>query len=160
MGKVEEALRSEVIRLVRRELRNVVVPLGRQVRELRRRMGPVTRAVARLERLAAVQEREIRARRERLEVSEEDATRARLSAGLIRKLRLRLGVSQSQLAALVGVSTTAVTQWERGAITPRGQNRAALVALRRVGRRDVRRMLEQKGLAAPRRGARIRRSSG
>jgi len=52
-----------------------------------------------------------------------------------------------------------VGQWEQGMISPRGQHRATLVALRKLGRRDARRMLEQKGVAVPSK-RRPRRSKG
>ena len=149
MGRVEEAVRSEIMRLMRKELRSVVLPLGKEVRQLKRGMGQLNKSVARLERVVAAQVREAEARKARLEVPEEEAKRARLSANLIRKLRTRLAITQGQLAVLVGVSPGAVTQWEQGMISPRGQNRAALVALRRLGRREVRRMLERKGMAVP-----------
>jgi len=150
MGKVEEAVRSEIMRLARRELRSVVVPLARDVRQLKRSMGGLSKSVAGLERVVAAQVREAEAGRDRLEVSAEEAKTARLSANLIRKLRTRLGITQGQLAVLVGVSPGAVGQWEQGVISPWGQNRASLVALRKLGRRDVKRMLEQKGVAVSR----------
>src|SRR5215813_13811153 len=59
-------------------------------------------------------------------VSEEDAKAARLSPRLIESLRRRLGLSQ-----------TAVALWVAGDSMPTGQNRITLVALRRVGKRDV-----------------------
>ena len=149
MGRVEEAVRSEIMRLMRKELRSVVLPLGKEVRQLKRGMGWLNKSVAGLERVVAAQVREAEARRDRLEVSEEEARTARLSGRLIRALRTRLGISQGQLAVLVGVSTGAVTQWEQGMISPRGQHRATLVALRKLGRRDARRMLEQKTAAVP-----------
>jgi DNA-binding transcriptional regulator YiaG len=149
MGRVEEAVRSEIMRLVRKELRSVVLPLGKEVRQLKRGMGQLTRSVAGLERVMAAQVREAEARKDRLEVSEEEARTARLSGRLIRALRTRLGISQGQLAVLVGVSTGAVAQWEQGMISPRGQHRAKLVALRKLGRRDARRMLEQKTASLP-----------
>ena len=149
MGRLEEAVRSEILRLVRRELRGVVLPLGKEVRQLKRGLGRLTKGVARLERVVGAQVREAEARKDRLELSEEEARRARLSGRLIRALRTRLGVTQGQLAVLVGVSTRGVTRWEQGEISPRGQNRATLVALRKLGRRDVRRMLEQKAAALP-----------
>ena len=149
MGRVEEAVRSEIMRLMRKELRSVVLPLGKEVRQLKRGMGQLNKSVARLERVVAAQVREAEARKALLEVPEEEAKRARLSANLIRALRTRLGITQGQLAVLVGVSAGAVTQWEQGMISPRGQHRATLVALRKFGRRDARRMLEQKGVAVP-----------
>jgi len=149
MGRFEEAVRTEIMRLVRRELRSMVLPLGKEVRQLKRGMGRLNKSVAGLERVVAAQVREAEARKDRLEVSEEEARTARLSGRLIRALRTRLGISQGQLAVLVGVSTGAVAQWEQGMISPRGQNRAKLVALRKLGRRDARRMLEQKTAAVP-----------
>ena len=62
---------------------------------------------------------------------------ARVSALLIKKLRARLGITQGDLATLVGVSTSAVGFWEYGKAKPEGHNREALVALRKLGRREV-----------------------
>lgn len=36
----------------------------------------------------------------------------------IRERRLRLGISQTELAAEVRVNQTAISQWERGVVTP------------------------------------------
>ncbi len=47
-------------------------------------------------------------------VSEEEAKSARLSPRLVQSLRKRLGVSQTALARLVGVSARAVANWEAG----------------------------------------------
>ncbi|MFQ5840036.1 MAG: helix-turn-helix domain-containing protein [Candidatus Methylomirabilales bacterium] len=76
-------------------------------------------------------------------VSEKEAKSARLSPRLIQKLRVRLGLSQRALAQIVGVSAAAVLGWERGRSTASGEHRAALVGLRKLGRRDVRRLLAQ-----------------
>ena len=59
------------------------------------------------------------------------------------------------MARLVGVSPAAVVQWEQGRATPAGKNRAALVGLRRLGRRQAKRLLASAaaGRAKPRRPA-------
>jgi len=62
---------------------------------------------------------------------------------LIRSLRSRLGISQAELAKLVGVSTVAVGQWESGRARPRAESKARIAALRSVGRREVRRLLAE-----------------
>jgi DNA-binding transcriptional regulator YiaG len=80
-------------------------------------------------------------------VSEEKARRARLTPEGIKRLRARLGLTQVQLATLLGVTGPAVAQWETGTSEPRGSNRAALVALRKLGRREVRRMLAARGMS-------------
>src|ERR1700687_5039507 len=78
------------------------------------------------------------------QVSEEDAKAARLSPRLIESLRRRLGLSQMALARLVGVSAPAVAHWEAGDSMPAGQNRVNLVALRRVGKREVKELLARR----------------
>jgi DNA-binding transcriptional regulator YiaG len=95
------------------------------------------------------------------QVSEEDAKAARLSPRLIGTLRKRLGLSQTALARLVGVSAPAVAHWEAGESMPAGKNRANLVALRRVGKREVReliaRRVKEKASRRPRTRKRARR---
>jgi DNA-binding transcriptional regulator YiaG len=78
------------------------------------------------------------------QVSEEDAKAARLSPRLIQSLRKRLGLSQTALARLVGVSAPAVAHWVAGDSMPTGQNRITLVALRRVGKREVKELLARR----------------
>jgi hypothetical protein len=53
----------------------------------------------------------------------------------------------------VGVSGTAVVQWERGRSAPAGPNRRTLVGLRRLGRRDARQLLAGMEAASPARKA-------
>jgi len=67
----------------------------------------------------------------------------RMSPRLIRTLRKRLGISQADLAKLVGVSTVAVGTWESGRSRPRAESKARIAALRSVGRREVKRLLAE-----------------
>jgi DNA-binding transcriptional regulator YiaG len=85
-----------------------------------------------------------------MEAAPEEVKAARLSPGLIKKLRKRLGLTQGELAKIVGVSTTAVGFWEYGKAKPEGRNREALVALRKLGRREVRGILAAKVAESPR----------
>ena len=78
------------------------------------------------------------------QVSEEDAKAARLSPRLIESLRRRLGLSRTTLARLVGVSSTAVAHWVAGDLIPTGQNRMTLVALRRVGKQEVKELFARR----------------
>ena len=64
---------------------------------------------------------------------------------LIRTLRSRLDISQADLAQLVGVSAVAVGSWESGKSRPRPETKARIVALRALGRREVRRLLAKQG---------------
>jgi DNA-binding transcriptional regulator YiaG len=145
MGKLEEALRSTVLRLIRRELRASVVPLSREVRQLRLTVSPLRKTVSALEKLAAEQVRRAQAETAQLQASGEETRQARLSPTLISSLRARLGITQGQLASLVGVSAGAVGGWEKGRMAPQGRNRMALVALRKLRRAEVKQLLTERG---------------
>jgi len=147
MAKLEQVLRSEIIRLARKQIRIVCISLAREVRQLKRRVSQMGKTVAGLDKIRVELEAKRAAEGVKLEAPEEKVKAARLSPLLIKKLRARLGVSQGQLARLVGVSRQAMAFWELGKSRPQGQNRAALVALRGVGRREVKRMLVEKAEA-------------
>lgn len=141
MAKIETAIRDGIARGARRQVRLAIGPLRRELRRLRGVIGQLRRDLAALRQVAARWQRAGEGMSRRPEPSEEEARAARLSPGLVRKLRLRLGLRQSGLARLVGVSAGAVVQWESGRSAPAGQNRRALVGLRKLGRRDVSRLL-------------------
>jgi hypothetical protein len=50
------------------------------------------------------------------------------------------------MAILAGVTVGAIYQWEQGMFEPRDQKKGVLVALRKLGRRDVRKLLEERSL--------------
>jgi len=149
MPKLEQVLKSEIIRLAKKQIRAACGPLARDVRELKRRVSQLSKTVAALDKFRSELEAKREAEGVKLEAPEEKVKAARLSPLLIKKLRARLGLSQGQLARLLGVSGPAVAHWELGRSRPQGQNRAALVALRGVGKREVKRMLGEKAGADP-----------
>ncbi len=152
MGKIESTLKSEIGRLARKEVRPALAPVNEQVRALSRQVRSLQNEVQRLTRtLGKVQSGRPAAPKAKLEVPEEDLASSRMSPGLIKKLRGRHKITQQQLAALVGVSAAAVQSWEQGIARPTGENRAALVALRRMSTADVRSMMDQKGIAEAKR---------
>jgi DNA-binding transcriptional regulator YiaG len=55
-----------------------------------------------------------------------------------------LGISQKELAVLAGVSVGAAHLWETGKFRPKDEKKRVLVALRKLGRREVRSLLEGK----------------
>jgi transcriptional regulator with XRE-family HTH domain len=63
---------------------------------------------------------------------------------LLQSLRKRLGITQKELAILAGVSLGAAHLWETGKFRPKENKMGVLVALRKLNRREVRELLEQK----------------
>ena len=141
MAKLETVIKEAIARGARRQVRVVVTPLRREVVRLRKKVTDLHATVTTLRRSAVGWKRLMEAAPAIPQVSEEDAKAARLSPRLIASLRRRLGLSQMAMARLVGVSAPAVAHWEAGASTVTGQNRANLVALRRVGKREVKELL-------------------
>lgn len=144
MAKLESVIRESIARGARRQIRMAVTPLRREVVRLRRRVAELQGTVTTLRRSAAGWRRILEAAPPMPPVSEEEAKSARLSPRLIQSLRKRLGLSQTALARLVGVSAPAVAHWEAGNSIPTRQNRAAVVALRKVRKRDVKELLARR----------------
>jgi DNA-binding transcriptional regulator YiaG len=141
VAKIETAIRDAIARGARRQVRSAATPLRREVRRLRHAVRELRAQVAALREAARRWEESHAGHRWQPAVSDAEARAARLSPRLVRKLRLRLALSQAAVARLVGVSPAAVVQWEQGRAAPSGKNRAALVGLRRVGRRQAKRLL-------------------
>jgi len=150
MGKMEQMLKSEITRLAKKQVRAACLPLAKNVRQLKRVVSRLRKTAATLARLGAEYQAQRMTDQARLEVSPEEVKASRLSPGLIKKLRARLGITQGELATLVGVSTSAVGFWEYGKAKPEGRNREALVALRKLGRREVWGILATKAAEPPR----------
>jgi len=144
MGKVGSIIKSEIIRLAKRELRRVSIPLGKDVRLLKNTVSQLRKSVSVLERFAAQKQKELSRDEIRLEAPPEEIKNARVSPILIQSLRKRLGITQKELAILAGVSIGAAHLWETGKFLPSGEKRGAIVALRKLRRREVRELLNQK----------------
>jgi DNA-binding transcriptional regulator YiaG len=144
MGKLESTIKSGIVRLARMEIRRTLVSLGRDVRLLKSTVSQIRKAVLFLERFAAQQQKEMEKKKIPLEATPEEVKKSRFSPALIRSLRKHLGISQKELATLSGVTLGAVQSWESGKFKPKGEKKAVIVGLRKLGRRDVRKLLEEK----------------
>jgi DNA-binding transcriptional regulator YiaG len=167
LAKIEMAIREAIARGARKQVRAAATPLRREVRRLRHTVRELRTQLSALREVAARWQESHAGRAWQPPVSEEEARAARLSPRLVRKLRQRLALSQAAVARLVGVSPAAVVQWEQGRATPAARNRAALVGLRRLGRRQARRLLAsvaterrppRRRVPSRRRGGRSRRA--
>jgi DNA-binding transcriptional regulator YiaG len=144
MGKFEGIIKSEIVRLAKREMRKTFVPLGRDVRLLKSTVSQLRRTVLGLERIAAQQQKELKKRKMPLEATPEEVKKSRFSPRLVRSLRKSLGISQKELAILSGVTVGAAHLWEKGKFKPKDEKKAVMVALRKLGRREVRKLLGER----------------
>ena len=143
MAKLEALIKSEIVRFAKREVRKTIVPLRHNVRALKATLSQVRKSLIALERQAALAQKQIQKGGPQLQVSPGELKGSRLSPRLIQTLRKHLGISQKELAALAGVTTGAVHQWEAGNFRPTEAKKATLVGLRKLGRREVNELLKQ-----------------
>ncbi len=144
MGRLEATIKSEIVRLAKREMRKTLVPLGRDVRLLKHMASQLRKTVLTLERFAARQQKELKKRKMPLEATPEEVKKSRFSPRLVRSLRKKLGISQKELAILAGVTVGAAHLCEKGKFKPKDEKKAVMVALRKLGRREVRKLLEER----------------
>ena len=142
MGKLESTIKTEIQRLSKREIRATFVPLRREVRAMRLRLSSLSKNFSTLNRLTKEQMQNLP--KKEMEATPEEVKASRLTPERIRGLRKKLGISMRELGVLTGSSVGTILSWEKGKFKPRGEKKAALVALRKVRKRDVKKMLAEK----------------
>ena len=143
MGKIESTIKAEVERLAKHEVKTVFRPLRKEVWGIRLKLSNLLKAFAPMNRLAK-EIAEEKAKEPKLAASLEEVKASRFTPERIKRLREKLGISQRELGILVGATTGAVLSWEKGKFKPQREKKAALVALRKVKKRDVKKMLAEK----------------
>lgn len=63
------------------------------------------------------------------------------SAERFAAMRKKLGVTQAQMAHLLGVSSLSVYKWEKGDVEPRDVQKSKILGLRTLGKREAAKML-------------------
>jgi len=143
MGKLEDIIKDEIIRLAKREMRARFAPLRRDVQSLKVMASQLRKSVASLQRVMSQQQRQI-SPKPLPEVTPEDLKTARFSPRLIKSIRKHLGVSMREMAKLTGVTVGAIFKWEKGNFEPKDDKKKTLVGLRKLGRHGARTLLEEK----------------
>lgn len=141
MSNFASALKSEISRISRKEIRGEVQSLRKAATTHRREIAALKRAVAALERRAKGWAK-VAASTPNLEEAESTEKPARFVAKGLRSLRARLGLSAPELARLISVSTQSVYNWEHKKASPRKEQLAAIVALRSLGKKEAHQRLE------------------
>ena len=145
MAKIESVIKTEIVRLARREMRAAFLPLKKEVRQMSIKLSGLSKGIASLNRLA--KELHLGEASPKLESTPEEVKASRLTAGHILGLRRKIGISQRELGILTGTSPVTVLAWEKGKFKPKANKKAVLVALRKLGKREARKLLAQKASA-------------
>ena len=156
MTKLESIIKSEIQRLAKYEVRSVYRPLRKEVWGMKLKLSNLIKNFAVLDRLAKGLAK-TKSTEPKLEATPEEVRASRLTPHRIRGLRKKLGISQRELGVLTGTSLGAILSWEKGKFKPRGDKKAALVALRKLRKRDVRKLLVDKAGSKKRRVKRVKK---
>jgi DNA-binding transcriptional regulator YiaG len=154
MATLATALRSEVRRVMAGEVRKVLRPMRRLLKQVK-----ALRQAARDQRrnLASVEARMDRLKT-RVALRRSRGKGPRVSAESIRSFRSRVAMTREQFARLLGVSPGSIFGWETGRTTPRGRSAARFLEVRKLGVRKVRAGAAQGKAARRGRGkARVRK---
>lgn len=149
MPNIAVLLKHEIKRLARKEAKALVLPLTREKVLLKRRIRDLRRQVSAFEQQLRALAADWSRRKATAPQAAGSETRMRITAKGMRSLRRKLGLTQAEFAALLGVTGQAVYQWEHreGALRVRGRVREALAQVRGMGARDARRALESRPAA-------------
>ena len=144
MPNVAKVLKEEITRLARKEAKAAVSPIRRPSVRLRKDVTALKRRMVLLEQ----ETKAMQALLKKMEAAQPAVPEAEkkewISGKGIKSLRNRLGLSQGELAKLVGVSRNTVYKWEikPGMLKLRESTKAALFSLRGMGAREARKRLE------------------
>ncbi len=137
MPNIAVALREEICRLARKEIKAHTGATKQAVAQYRREIAKLKRQVRDQEKkIAFLADRE-RKRLEQPEAAENEMQGVRFSARSVKAQRRRSGLSAADYAKLIGVSPLTIYNWEHGKSRPRKEQLAALVAVRGLGKREA-----------------------
>ena len=134
MPDIKTVLSEEIRRLAKKEIKLAIVPLQKLAAEQRRTISELKKRIAVLERQVAPAEKVAAAADIAAGVEEK---KLRLNAAGIIRIRTKLKLTQSDFAKLLNVSTHTVSMWELDKSAPRKDARAAICALRKLGKREL-----------------------
>ena len=148
MPNIATALKSEIARVARKEIRSETGDLKKataqyrtHIAALRRRIDQLERLVKRTSKLAsagAAGGRKAPAEQD----DSEGGTQRRFSAKRLAATRAKLGISAADFAALIGVSGLSVYKWEQGKARPRAKQLEAIASVRGIGKKEAAARLE------------------
>lgn len=141
MSNIVSALKEEIVRLARKEIRAETQGLKKASRQFRSEISALKKRVASLEKIVSRLSRSDAAVK-RAKAAHREETRIRFRAKGLIVLRRRLGLSAADLGTLLGVSAQTVYRWEAEKSRPRQQQLIAFASLRGVGKREAAAKLE------------------
>lgn len=130
------ALKSEISRVARKELRTETQLLKKAAAQYRTDIAALKRRVAELEKKVGRLGKEPK-KKPLIEALAPAPQRLTFKGSTLAAQRARLGLSVDALGAILGVSGQSVRKWEQGKATPRASQLPAIRAIAKMGKRAV-----------------------
>lgn len=141
MTNIQRMLSDEIRRLAKKEVKAATEPLRVQITSLREQVRQYKKQMDNLPREAKA---EISDTTDSVVPSaEEPARKIRMTSGRIKKIRGLLGLTQCQMAQLLGISHSSVVKWEIDKASPRTALKEKIVRLSKMGKRELQKRLEE-----------------
>jgi DNA-binding transcriptional regulator YiaG len=140
MPDIKQILNDEIRRLARKEIKVFTESLYKQLGEQKKMIAGLKKEIAELKK--SLPEKSVTD--DVTVVPQENKNKKlRLNANGIVKVRMKLGISQVDFAALLGVSGHTVSLWESGKSVPRAGAKVAICALRDIGKKELKLRLKE-----------------
>lgn len=136
MPNIASTLKSEILRLARKEVRQEVEALKKASAQYRSDIAALKRHVEALEKARARAEKHAVRSASKSSVTVEK-TAVRFSAKGLASKRRKLGLSAAEVGVILGVSAQTVYNWEAGKSRPQARQLEAIAALRNMGKREI-----------------------
>ena len=137
MTTLAVALKDEIRRLARKEIKAHTGPTAQAVAQFRREIAKLKRQSRDYEKKIAFLEAQERKRLGKPAATNDADDGSRFSARSVKAQRRRTGLSAADYAKLVGVSGLTIYNWENGKSRPRKEQLASLLAVRGLGKRQA-----------------------
>ncbi len=138
MNSLTNALKSEIARVARKELKDELLSLRKVTTGHRSEIAALKREIKKLQSQLRANTKVVKA----VMPSPADeppvsGRKVRFSAQALAAQRAKLGLSQAQMAQLLGASALSVYKWESGKVQPRAAQLERIVAIRKLGKREA-----------------------
>lgn len=131
------ALKDEIRRLARKEIKSQTGKQARAVAQYRREIARLKRQQREFEKQIGFLTAQVKKTHTSPVTASKPNDEHRFSARSVKAQRRRTGLSAADYAKLIGVSPLTVYNWEHNKSRPRNGQFAALVALRGLGKREA-----------------------
>lgn len=141
MPNIAAALKEEISRLARKELRANIDPLKKAAATYRGEIAALKRRIQTLERQVLKVSKQSRAQSPN--EPEEEGQHLRFRAEGLKAHRQRLGLSAANVAKILGCSALSVYKWESGKTRPRAKQLESIAQLRKMGKKEAAKRVEE-----------------